>query len=177
MLVLCIIVTCFICIIYHYYTFSGTNLLTRCHSASSCFLLFLVPEKLFGQYSRNSTKQKPNLLFFRGTHGARRASQGEAHGLQTTSWGGWAHRRAGRWGGSPGPPPTLPLRLFSHPDAKTLNIYLILQKDFRSAAAIARPRFGGQKFLFWHPAGTGIDPRSHLHRLHRLHFDSMMVCE
>ena len=69
----------------------------------------------------------------------------------------------------------MPLRLFSHPDAKTLDIYLILQKDFRSAAAIARPRFGGQKFLFWHPAGTGIDPRSHLHRLHRLHFDSMMV--
>ena len=37
MLVLCTIVTCFICIIYHYYTFSGTNLLTRCHSASSLF--------------------------------------------------------------------------------------------------------------------------------------------
>ena len=37
MLVLCIIVTCFICIIYHFYAFSGTNLLTRCHSASSLF--------------------------------------------------------------------------------------------------------------------------------------------
>ena len=37
--------------------------------------------------------------------------------------------------------------------------------------------FGGQKFLFRHPAGTGIDPRSHRHRLHHLHFDSMMVCE
>ena len=167
MLVLCIIVTCFICIIYHYYTFSGTNLLTRCHSASSCFLLFLVPEKLFGQYSRNSTKQKPNLLFFRGTHGARRASQGEAHGLQTTSWGGWAHRRAGWWFGPLGTPPTPPFRLFSHPDAKTLNIHRILQKDFRSAVAIVRPRFGGQKFLFWHPAGMGNCPRSHLHQLHR----------
>ena len=167
MLVLCIIVTCFICIIYHYYTFSGTNLLTRCHSASSCFLLFLVPEKLFGQYSRNSTKQKPNLLFFRGTHGARRASQGEAHGLQTTSWRGWKGGGASRWFGPLGTPPTLPLRLFIHPDAKTLNIYLILQKDFRSAVAIARPRFGGQKFLFWHPAGTGNCPRSHLHRHHR----------
>ena len=177
MLVLCIIVTCFICIIYHYYTFSGTNLLTRCHSVSSCFLLFLVPEKLFGQYSRNSTKQKPNLLFFRGTHGARRASQGEAHGLQTTSWCGWKGGGASRWFGPLGTPPTLPLRLFSHPDAKTLDIYLILQKDFRSAVAITRPRFGGQKFLFWHPAGTWIDPRSHIHRLHRLHFDSMMVCE
>jgi hypothetical protein len=25
---------------WHFYAFSGTNLLTRCHSASSCFLLF-----------------------------------------------------------------------------------------------------------------------------------------
>ena len=98
MLVLCIIVTCFICIIYHYYTFSGTNLLTRCHSASSCFLLFLVPEKLFGQYSRNSTKQKPNLLFFRGTHGARRASQGEAHGLLPMGRRGQEGGGAAIWG-------------------------------------------------------------------------------
>ena len=143
---------------YTFYAFSGTNLLTRCHSASFCFLLFLVPEKLFGQYSRNSTKQKPNLLFFRGTHGARRASQGEAHGLQTTSWRGQKGGGASRWFGPLGTPPTLPLRLFSHPDAKTLDIYLILQKDFRSAVAIARPRFGGQKFLFWHAAGTGNCP-------------------
>ena len=37
MLVLCIIVTCFIYTSYHVYAFSGTNLLTRCHSASSLF--------------------------------------------------------------------------------------------------------------------------------------------
>ena len=49
---------------YHYYAFSGTNLLTRCHSASSCFLLFLVSEKLFWKYSRNWTKQNPRCLFF-----------------------------------------------------------------------------------------------------------------
>ena len=161
------IATYFIYTSYHFYAFSGTNLLTRCHSASSCFLLFLVPEKLIGQYSRNSAKQKPNLLFFRGTHGSRRASQGEAHGLQTTWRRGEERECASLWFGPLGTPPTLPLRLFSHPDAKTLDISLILQKDFRSAVAIARPRFGGQKFLFWHPAGTGNCPRSHLHRLHR----------
>src|SRR4051794_9991014 len=37
--------------------------------------------------------------------------------------------------------------------------------------------FEGKKFLFRHPTGMGIAPRSHLHQLHRLHFDSMMVCE
>ena len=56
----------------------------------------LVPEKLFGQYSRNSTKQKPNLLFFRGIHGARWASQGEAHGLHLIGSRGQERECAGR---------------------------------------------------------------------------------
>jgi hypothetical protein len=31
----------FVYTLWHFYAFSGTNLLTRCHSVSSCFLLFL----------------------------------------------------------------------------------------------------------------------------------------
>src|SRR4051794_22365893 len=42
---------CFVCTLIQYLAFSGTNLLTRCHSASSCFLLFLyfrkVVQKIF----------------------------------------------------------------------------------------------------------------------------------
>src|SRR4051794_18893649 len=38
--------TCFTCIFIQYLAFSGTNLLTRCHSASSCFLLFLYFRKV-----------------------------------------------------------------------------------------------------------------------------------
>src|SRR3954451_8416618 len=34
------------CILTQYLAFSGTNLLTRCHSASSCFLLFLCFRKV-----------------------------------------------------------------------------------------------------------------------------------
>src|SRR5215203_5786075 len=60
---LLMIPTCFIHIICYFYAFSGTNLLTRCHSASSCFLLFLISEKLVYKYSRNWTKQKPTALF------------------------------------------------------------------------------------------------------------------
>src|SRR5215213_4805643 len=63
------ILTCFIYTLYHFYAFSGTNLLTRCRSASSCFLLFLVSEILHRKYSRNWTKQKPNFLF--STEGSR----------------------------------------------------------------------------------------------------------
>jgi hypothetical protein len=34
------IALCFIYTSWYFYAFSGTNILTRCHSASSCFLLF-----------------------------------------------------------------------------------------------------------------------------------------
>jgi hypothetical protein len=34
------IALCFVYTLWHFYAFSRTNLLTRCHSASSCFLLF-----------------------------------------------------------------------------------------------------------------------------------------
>jgi hypothetical protein len=59
-----------ICLMFHYtewhfYVFSGTNLLTSCHSASSLFFCcFCVLEKLHRKYSRNWTKQVPEVLFF-----------------------------------------------------------------------------------------------------------------
>jgi hypothetical protein len=59
-----------ICLVFHYtswhfYAFSGTNLLTRCHSASSLFSTdFVFLEKLHRKYSRNWMKQKPNIRKF-----------------------------------------------------------------------------------------------------------------
>jgi hypothetical protein len=61
---------CTICFVFcytswHFYAFSGTNLLTRCHSASSLFsAVFCVSKKLHRNYSRNWTKQKLKFLFF-----------------------------------------------------------------------------------------------------------------
>ena len=42
--------------------FSGTNLLTRCHSASSLFLLFLVSEKLLRKYPLNWKRVNQELF-------------------------------------------------------------------------------------------------------------------
>src|SRR5215217_4981837 len=56
------ILTCFIHTLCHIYVFSGTNLLTRCRSASSCFLLFLVSEILVRKYFQNRTKSTPKIL-------------------------------------------------------------------------------------------------------------------
>jgi hypothetical protein len=52
---------------WHFYAFSGTNLLTRYHSASSLFFCyFCVLEKLHRKYSQNWTKQKPEVQIFTG---------------------------------------------------------------------------------------------------------------
>ena len=47
-----------------FYTFSGTNLLTRCHSASSCFLLFLVSEKVTQEIFSKLDVTKANIPIF-----------------------------------------------------------------------------------------------------------------
>ena len=59
--------TCFMCIFIQYLAFSGTKLLTRCHSASSCFLLFLcfrkVAQEIFTEF--NGTKSR-RPIFMKG---------------------------------------------------------------------------------------------------------------
>src|SRR5215217_2054147 len=83
--------TCFVHTLYRFDAFSGTNLLTRCRSASSCFLLFLVSEILVRKYSRNRTKSTHSILEF---HEASRTP--ESHQRRAT---GGPHARAAR----PGP--------------------------------------------------------------------------
>src|SRR3954469_8015059 len=51
------ITLCFTGTYWCFYGFSANNILTRCHSASFCFLLFLIPEKLKNKYSRNRQRK------------------------------------------------------------------------------------------------------------------------
>src|SRR5215213_2086353 len=90
------ILTCFIHTLHHFYAFSGTNLLTRCRSASSCFLLFLVSEILQRKYSRNWTKSTPSVLHF-----AEASREPERH--QRGALGAPPHRaaRPGPWARPP----------------------------------------------------------------------------
>src|SRR3954469_19956354 len=78
-------ILCFTYTLRRFYTFSGTNLLTRCHSASSYFLLFLVSEKLVNKHSWNWTKQKPKFLFFQTQHRVRRRDE-ESLSNNHTRW-------------------------------------------------------------------------------------------
>src|SRR3954454_14332060 len=63
-----------------FYGFSATNILTRCHSASFCFLLFLIPEKLQKKYSRNQQRKLFYEISHRRSPGARGGHPGGAGG-------------------------------------------------------------------------------------------------
>ena len=144
--------TCFVHTLCHYYAFSGTNLLTRCRSASCYFLLFLVSEILQRKYSRNWTKSTPSILFFPGRpHTWWRRGQGGARPL---------------WSGSTRTPPRLPFRLLKASVAKTL-------KESHDTRKVPEPPpsrsqdSGDRSLCSGTPPGRGIAPGRHLHRHHR----------
>src|SRR4051795_840783 len=74
------ITLCFTGTSWCFYGFSATNILTRCHSDSFCFLLFLIPEKLKNKYSRNWKKKLFYEVSYRKTPEARRGAAGATRG-------------------------------------------------------------------------------------------------
>jgi hypothetical protein len=75
--------------LWHFYAFSGTNLLTRCHSASFCFLLFLcfrkVTQKIFSELDETKAERPDIKRSFQNTEQETEPSQGPA-----SPWGGAA---------------------------------------------------------------------------------------
>src|SRR3954470_10448495 len=102
--------TCFMCLFIQYLAFSGTNLLTRCHSASSCFLLFLyfrkVVQEIFSEL--NGTNGQYLIIYERKT-----VLENDRRGVSQVAR---PHPGAASPGPAPGSrtlaPPTPPLRLF-----------------------------------------------------------------
>ena len=126
------IVTCFTYTSYHFYAFSVTNLLTRCHSASSVFCCFCIPEKLFWKYSRNWTKFGQNLLFSRHVHGVQRRDGGDRGGSHARGRRGPTPCRAGGWRDPLGCLQTPPFRLYNAFVQKTLDTRASIHEKYRS---------------------------------------------
>ena len=106
--------TCFVHILYRFDVFSGTNLLTRCRSASSCFLLFLVSKILERKYSRNWTKSTPGILFFPEASRAPKRGQRGANGAPPHMVARPRRGRAPLWCGSPLAPLRLSFGVLEH---------------------------------------------------------------
>src|SRR3954471_21793295 len=104
--------TCFMCTLIQYLAFSGTNLLTRCHSASSCFLLFLCFRKVLHEIFSELHGTKTQCLIIPSRSHNQKGRQGGAPGAPDTRLARPQAGRAGPVSGPPWPPPTPPLRLF-----------------------------------------------------------------
>jgi hypothetical protein len=118
--------------LWHFYAFSRTNLLTRCHSASasSPFSAVFVFQKIHRKYSRNWTKQKPKFLFFPKRDRVQSRDGGEPGASHTMGWCGLAPGRATRWWGHLAHLLTLPFRLYILLSEKTLSPRSIFQKTY-----------------------------------------------
>jgi hypothetical protein len=77
------ITLCFVYTSWHFYAFSRTNLLTRCHSASFCFLLFLyfrkVIQEIFLELDKTKAKVPIYLTRRRSPKGRRRPARRRPH--------------------------------------------------------------------------------------------------
>jgi hypothetical protein len=103
------IALCFVYTSWHFYAFSGTNLLTRCHRASSYFLLFLcfrkVTQEIFLELDKMKTKVPIYLTWRQSPKERRRGARGQLH--HRVAWATpWPHHQV-VW--TPVPPPDIAL--------------------------------------------------------------------
>jgi hypothetical protein len=120
-----LIALCFVYTSWHFYAFSRTNLLTRCHCASSYFLLFLclrkVTQEIFSKLDEMKAKVPIYLTRRRSPKEKRRGARRQPHHrvAQATPW----PRHQVVW--APGPPSDIaPPPIYSlhweNPRARTL---------------------------------------------------------
>src|SRR3954447_2682392 len=113
--------TCFMCTLIQYLIFLGTNLLTRCHSASYCFLLFLyfrkVVQEIFSELHGTKTQ---HLRIPSRSHSQKGSCGRPARWLDNARRGPTSGRA---WGlsGHPWRPPIPPLRPYMLHLGKTIG--------------------------------------------------------
>ena len=125
------IATCFASTLCHFYTFSGTNLLTRCRSASSCFLLFLYSRKASQEIFSELDETLREVLFCQkepdGAKTQRRRPTGQPHATRARP----PLCRALVWCGPLGALQPPPFRLLIPPEKITLRARAIIHEKFQ----------------------------------------------
>jgi hypothetical protein len=153
----CLYTICFVfcCTSWCFYSFSRTNLLTRCHSASSLFLLFLCFRKATHEIFSEFDKTKAKIPIFpeasRSPKLRRRRTRGQAHHrmVRPSPW----PRHQVVW--PPGPhSDTAVLPIYS-PQRENLRGLINFPQNILQAAAVADARSGGSRSSSRHPAGEG----------------------
>jgi hypothetical protein len=134
---------------------SGTNLLTRCHSVSSCFLLFLcfrkVTQEIFSELDETIAEVPIYLTRRRSPKERRMGARRRPHHrvALATPW----PRHQVVW--APGAPPDialLPINSLQRENPKGMNIF---PRNILQAAVVIVPRSGGSRSFSRHSAGEG----------------------
>jgi hypothetical protein len=155
MLVYTLFDLCFVYTLWCFYAFSGTNLLTRCHSASSRFLLFLcfikAIQEIFSELDETKAEVHNYLTRRRSPKESRRRTKGQPHQVvaRATPW----MRHQVVW--SPGPPPDIalpPIYSLRRENSKGPNTF---PENILQATAVVDARSGGSRSSSRHPAGEG----------------------
>jgi hypothetical protein len=138
-----------------FYAFSRTNLLTRCHSASSLFLLFLCFRKATQEIFLELDETKARVPIFPDTRRSpkmrRRGTRGRPHHAtaQATPWPRWAVVWA------PGPLPDAALPPIYSPRRAKPKRPINFPQNLLQATAIVDARSGGSRSSSRHPSGEG----------------------
>jgi hypothetical protein len=154
MLHACLYTICFVfCYTsWHFYAFSETNLLTRCHSASSLFLLFLCFRKATEEIFSELDETKARVPIFPDTRRSPkmrwRGTRGRPHHA-TARATPWLHR-AVVW--APGPLPDTALPPIYSPRWENLKAQINFPQNLLQAAAVVNARSGGSRSSSRHPA-------------------------
>jgi hypothetical protein len=116
------------------------------------FCCFCVSEKLHKKYSRNWTKQKPNLLFYRSfakTKDETEGSQAHHQGARPSPWPRPPVVRP------PGPTSDIALSPISSPWREKPRGRISFPPNILQAATVAVARSGGSRSSSRHPAREG----------------------
>jgi hypothetical protein len=142
----------------HFYAFFGTNLLTRCHSATSLFLLFLCFRKATQEILSELDETKAEVLKYltrrRSTKMRRRGARGSPHPRVARPRPWPCHQGVS----CPGPPPDDALSPISSPRREKPKGQISFPRNILQATTVAVARSGGSRSSSRHPAGEG-NPR------------------
>jgi hypothetical protein len=151
--------------LWHFYAISGTNLLTRCHSASSLFSAVFVFQKSYtgnilgiGRNKSRTSRYLTKLPEDRRRAGGGARGRPHHEGARPRPWSRRPMVRS-PWS-TPDDAPS-PIRSLGMENPKENRRF---SQNSSAAPPPSKTNFGGQKSLFRHPAGTGKCPRSHPHR-------------
>jgi hypothetical protein len=147
---------------WHFYAFSGTNLLTRRHSASSLFSAVFVFQKSYTGNIFGMGQNKSRTSYFYGSFAK---SEDETKGGRGRPHPRAARPRPGpRHQGlrSPGPPPHAALPPIYSPRREKPKHPINFPRNLLQAATVVDARSGGSRSSSQHPAGGLLHHHGHL---------------